>query len=85
MVYVEARIDINRSSNYVIPHITARCRVIGCCKLAGGRERESFLHERKVAAFFRPLVNGLHEGVVQCKDIRVVVQGRHGRYCQSLA
>ena len=83
MVYVEARIDIYRSSDNVVPHITAWCRIIGRSKLARRRERKGFLHEREVAALLRALVDGRHEGLVQCENVRVVVQVSNGRCCQS--
>jgi hypothetical protein len=85
MVYVEARIDIYRSSDYVVPHITAWCRVVGCSELARRRECKSFLHERKVAALLRSFVDRRHEGLVQCENIRIIVQGSHSRYYQWLA
>lgn len=80
MVYIEARIDIDRSSDNIIPHITARRRLIRCGEFAGGREGESLFHERKITALFRAFVDRHHEGIVQCEDVRVVVQGRYGRY-----
>ena len=85
MVYVEARIDIYCSSDYIIPHITAWCRVVRCSELARRWERKGFFHKRKVAALLRAFVDGRHEGLVQCEDIRIVVQGSHSRYYKSLA
>jgi hypothetical protein len=80
MVEVEAWIDVESSLEDIFPDVTSiTARVDRLLELALRWVLKNVLHVLREAAQLSALVDGLHECLIEAKDVGIVVHVSHGR------